>query len=48
MSEHRPAQQRPRVEDLLVFLLIALPIFLVSVLIIVLVVMLGSARAPLG
>jgi hypothetical protein len=42
MSEHEPKiEEQPRVEEHRVFMLLALPIFLVSVLIIVLIATLG-------
>lgn len=43
MSEHEPKiQEKPRIEDHLVYALLALPVFAVSILIIVLIATLGS------
>jgi hypothetical protein len=43
MSEHEPkVQEKPRVEEHLVYALLALPIFAVSILIIVLIATLGT------
>jgi len=43
MSEHPPAEEQHRVEDHLVYALLAIPIFIVSVLIIVLIATLGGS-----
>jgi hypothetical protein len=43
MTEHEPkVQEKPRVEEHLVYALLALPIFAVSILIIVLIATLGT------
>jgi hypothetical protein len=41
-EEHRPIQEKPRVEEHLVYALLALPIFAVSILIIVMVATFGT------
>ena len=42
MSEHQPIKEEPRMEEHLVYALLALPIFAVSIFIIVLIAMLGT------
>ncbi|HKY51111.1 MAG TPA: hypothetical protein VJP45_07630 [Candidatus Limnocylindria bacterium] len=42
MSEHRPVREEPRVEDHKVYALLAIPIFLVTLFIIVLLAILGT------
>jgi hypothetical protein len=46
MSEHRPVHEEPRVEEHKVYALLAIPIFLVTVFIIVLLAILGTAPRP--
>lgn len=42
MSEHRPIEEKPRVEEHRVYALLALPIFAVTILIVVLIATLGT------
>jgi len=42
MTEHEPTTEKPRVEDHLVYGLLALPVFAVSILIIILIATLGT------
>ena len=42
MSEQQPETEKPRIEEHLVYALLALPIFAVSILIIVLIATLGT------
>lgn len=46
MSEHRPVREEPRVEEHKVFALLAIPIFLVTVFIVVLLAVLGTSPRP--
>lgn len=46
MSEHRPVHEEPRVEEHKVYALLAIPIFLVTLFIIVLLAILGTAPRP--
>jgi hypothetical protein len=43
LSEHRPVNEKPRVEEHLVYALLAIPIFLVTIFIVVLLALLGTA-----
>jgi len=46
MSEHRPVHEEPRIEEHKVYALLAIPIFLVTVFIIVLIAIFGTAPRP--
>jgi hypothetical protein len=46
MSEHRPVREEPRIEEHKVYALLAIPIFLVTVFIIVLIAILGTVPRP--
>ena len=46
MSEHRPVHEEPRVEEHKVYALLAIPIFLVTLFIIALLAILGTAPRP--
>ena len=46
MSEHRPVHEEPRLEDHKVYLLLALPVFLVTIFIIVLLAVFGTSPRP--
>jgi hypothetical protein len=46
VSEHRPVNEKPRVEEHLVYALLAIPIFLVTIFIVVLLAVLGTAPRP--
>ncbi len=45
-EEHRPVREEPRVEDHKVYALLAIPIFLVTIFIIALLAILGTAPGP--
>jgi hypothetical protein len=42
MTEHEPTGEKPRVEEHLVYALLALPVFAVTILIVVLIATLGT------
>jgi hypothetical protein len=46
MSEHRPVHEEPRLEDHKVYLLLAVPVFLVTIFIVVLLAMIGTSPRP--
>ncbi len=46
MSDHRPVREEPRVEEHRVYALLAIPVFLVTILIIGLIATLGTAPRP--
>jgi hypothetical protein len=46
MSEHRPVHEEPRVEDHKVYALLAIPVFLVTIFIVVLLAELGTSPRP--
>jgi len=46
MSDHRPVREEPRVEEHRVYALLAIPVFLVTILIVVLIATLGAAPRP--
>lgn len=46
MSEHPPVREEPRLEEHKVYALLAIPVFLVTILIIVLVSTLGTVPRP--
>lgn len=45
-SEHRPVREEPRVEDHKVYALLAIPVFLVTIFIVVLLAVLGTSPRP--
>ena len=46
MSEHRPVNEEPRLEDHKVYALLAIPVFLVTLFIIGLIATLGTSPRP--
>ena len=46
MSEHRPVHEEPRIEEHKVYALLAIPIFVVTVFIIALIAIFGTAPRP--
>jgi hypothetical protein len=46
MSEHRPVHEEPRLEDHKVYALLAIPVFLVTIFIIVLLAIFGTSPQP--
>ncbi len=46
MSEHRPVHEEPRLEDHKVYALLAIPVFLVTISIVVLLAMFGTSPRP--
>jgi len=46
MSERRPVHEEPRLEDHKVYALLAIPVFLVTILIIVLLAIFGTSPGP--
>jgi hypothetical protein len=46
MSEHRPVHEEPRLEEHKVYALLAIPVFLVTLLIIVLIAVFGTSPRP--
>ncbi len=46
MSEHRPVNEEPRVEEHKVYALLAIPVFLVTIFIIGLIATLGTSPRP--
>jgi hypothetical protein len=46
MSEHRPVHEEPRIEEHKVYVLLAIPVFLVTLLIIGLIATLGTSPRP--
>lgn len=46
MSEHRPLREEPRLEDHKVYALLAIPVFLVTIFIIVLLAIFGTSPQP--
>jgi hypothetical protein len=46
LSEHRPVHEEPRVEDHKVYALLAIPVFLVTIFIVVLLAIYGTSPGP--
>jgi hypothetical protein len=46
MSEHRPVREEPRLEEHKVYALLAIPVFLVTILIIALIAIFGTSPRP--
>jgi hypothetical protein len=46
MSEHRPVQEEPRLEEHKVYALLAIPVFLVTIFIIGLIAIFGTSPRP--
>ena len=46
MSEHRPVHEEPRLEDHKVYALLAIPVFLVTIFIVVLLASCGTSPRP--
>ena len=46
MSEHRPVHEEPRLEDHKVYALLAIPVFLVTIFIVVLLAIFGTSPRP--